>query len=79
MPDIRHKRGTKAALDSLAGSSGLKVGQIYHLTDTKQLAMAITTGTYELYSRAGEQGIVVSPTEPSSPYTGMLWVDSSGA
>ncbi len=77
MADILHKRGTKSALDTLAGSSGLKVGQIYILTDTKQIAIAVTTSTYDLYVRAGELGVTVSASAPSTPYTNQLWLDIS--
>jgi len=54
MPDIQHKRGTRAALDSLAGSSGLLVGQVYKLTDEGRIAVALTTSTYETYASENE-------------------------
>lgn len=47
-------RGTKANLDTLAGSSGLVVGVAYWLTDVKRIAMALTTSTYAMYSAMGE-------------------------
>lgn len=73
MADIQHKRGTEAAFIALAAATGLKVGQIYILTDTKRIAIATTTSAYDLYTRAGEQGVTASDTEPSSPYEGQLW------
>lgn len=76
MADIQHKRGLASAFVALAAAEGLKVGQIYILTDTKQIAIAVTTSTYDLYTRGGEQGVTVSDTEPSSPYVGQLWVDT---
>lgn len=77
MADIQHKRGTKSALDTLASGGNLKVGQIYVLTDTKQIAIATSTTAYDLYTRASELGVTVSATAPSSPYTNQLWLDIS--
>lgn len=77
MADILHKRGLLSAFVALAAANGLKPGQIYVITDTKQLAMAVTTSTYHLYTRGGEQGVTVSDTAPSTPYEGQLWFDTS--
>lgn len=77
MADIQHKRGLKSAFEALASTSGLRPGQIYILTDTKQMAVAITTSTYDLYVRANEQGIVVSTVAPVSPYLNQLWFDTN--
>jgi hypothetical protein len=33
VPNVQHKRGTRSALTTLAGSSGLLTGQVYLLTD----------------------------------------------
>lgn len=77
MADILHKRGLKSALDSLAGTSGLKPGQLYILTDTKQIAIAVTTTTYDLYTKANEQGVVVSVDAPVTPYLNQLWFDAN--
>lgn len=77
MPDIRHKRGLMSAFVALAAANGLKPGQIYVITDTKQLALAVTSSTYDLYIRGGEQGVTVSDTAPSTPYEGQLWFDTS--
>lgn len=75
MADILHKRGIKSALDTLASGGGLKIGQIYILTDTKQIAIATSTSAYDLYIRAAEAGVTVSATAPSTPYTNQLWLD----
>jgi hypothetical protein len=40
-------RGTRAALDTLAGASGLKAGEIYLITDENRIAVGITTNTYQ--------------------------------
>ena len=65
---------TSAAMASLAGSAGLVVDRIYRLTDTKQIAIATSTSTYDLWIRAGEQGFVVSATAPAAPYVGQVWL-----
>ena len=65
---------TAAALAALAGSAGLVPDRIYRLTDTKQMAIATSASAYDLWSRAGEQGIVVSATAPASPYLNQIWV-----
>lgn len=56
MPDVRHKRGTRAALTALAGSSGLKPGQIYVLTDESRIAVAMTSATFETFAKESEAG-----------------------
>lgn len=77
MADILHKRGLKSAFEALASASGLKPGQIYILTDTKQMAIALTVNTYDLYVRANEQGVTVSTVAPVSPYLNQLWFDAN--
>jgi hypothetical protein len=56
MPNIRHKRGTRAALTALAGSSGLLPGQMYVLTDEARIAVALTTTTFETFAKESEAG-----------------------
>ena len=56
MSDVRHKRGTRAALVALAGTSGLLPGQIYLLTDENRLAVALTTNTFETFAKQSEAG-----------------------
>lgn len=65
---------TSAAIASLAAGSGLVADRIYRLTDTKQIAIATSTSTYDLWNRAGEQGFVVSATAPAAPYVGQVWL-----
>lgn len=84
MPDVQHKRGTRAALDALATGGGLKAGQIYAITDESRLALALTASTYQTFTKDGEAvagvgtaKITVSSTAPASPATGDLWVDIS--
>lgn len=74
MASVKQKRGTLAAFLALAGSGSLVPGQVYHITDTKQIAIPTTASTYDLWSRAGEQGLVVSATAPASPYLNQIWV-----
>ena len=54
MPDVQHKRGSRSALDSLAGSSGLLPGQIYLITDEDRIAVALTSSTYATFLKQGE-------------------------
>jgi hypothetical protein len=54
MPDVRHKRGTRAALDALAAGSGLLPGQIYVITDESRIAVALTASTYQAFLKQGE-------------------------
>lgn len=56
MPDIRHKRGTRAALVALAGTAGLKGGQLYVLTDEGRIAVALSTTTFETFAKESEAG-----------------------
>ena len=56
MPDVRHKRGTRAALVALAGANGLKPGQVYVLTDEDRLAVALTVSTFETFAKQSEAG-----------------------
>lgn len=54
MADLQHKRGTKSALDSLAGSNGLLVGQLYFITDENRIAIATSASAYETYAKESE-------------------------
>lgn len=57
MPDVRHKRGTRAALVALAGADGLKPGQLYVLTDeTGRIAIATSTSTFSTFALESEVG-----------------------
>ena len=56
MPDVRHKRGTRAALTALAGANGLKPGQLYVLTDENRIAMAMSVSAFETYAKESEAG-----------------------
>ena len=61
MPDVQHKRGTRADLITLAAADGLLIGQIYVITDEDRLAVAKTIGTYQAMAKEGEPaGAVVS-------------------
>ena len=47
MPDVQHKRGTRADLNTLAAANGLLVGQIYFITDESRIAVATAVGAYQ--------------------------------
>lgn len=82
MPDIRHKRGTRAALDALAASNGLKPWQIYAISDESRIALALTASTYQTFLKSGEGGggggvgYWVGPTAPD-PATYPLWLNTT--
>lgn len=82
MPNIQHKRGTRAALDALAASSGLKPWQIYAISDESRIALALTTSTYQTFLKSGEggsgggAGYYVGPTAPD-PATYPLWFNTT--
>ena len=56
MPDVQHKRGSRANLNTLAVADGLLIGQIYVITDENRLAVATTTRTYQAMAKEGEGG-----------------------
>lgn len=58
MPNIQHKRGTRAALNALASSNSLLVGQIYFITDENRLAIATSASAYESLAKQSESGSV---------------------
>lgn len=82
MPNIQHKRGTRAALDALAASSGLVPWQVYAISDESRLALALTTSTYQTFLKTGEggggggAGFYVGPTAPD-PATYPLWLNTT--
>ena len=81
MPNIQHKRGTRAALDALAASNGLKPWQIYAISDENRIALALTTSTYQTFLKTGEAsgggaGYYVGPTAPD-PATYPLWFNTT--
>ena len=49
---LRHKRGTRAQIDTAAAADELLEGEIYLITDEGNLAMATSTSTYETYVKA---------------------------
>ena len=54
MPDVQHKRGTLAALTALAAANQLKTGQIYVLTDSERLAVALSPSTFQQFAKISE-------------------------
>jgi hypothetical protein len=56
MPNVQHKRGTRAALDALAAAGSLRAGQLYLITDEQRIAMAVSGSAYQAYARQSEAG-----------------------
>jgi hypothetical protein len=56
MPNVQHKRGTRAALNALAAGNGLLVGQLYIITDESRIAVATAVNAYTAYVKEGEGG-----------------------
>jgi hypothetical protein len=54
MPGLQIKRGTRAQLNSAAGSAGLKVGELYLITDEDRLAVGKNTTTYTDLGKASD-------------------------
>lgn len=82
MPDVQHKRGTRADLNTLRDASGLLVGQIYLISDEDRIAIATATNAYEVYAKVSEVysgTITAGSVEPSLPANGDIWLDTSGA
>lgn len=63
MPSVQVKRGTRAQLDSAAGSSSLKAGEVYLITDENRLAVGLTVSTYQAFDKQNE-AIGVHAREP---------------
>lgn len=62
MPDVQHKRGTRAALDALASADGLLPAQIYLIEDEDRIAIATSSGSYETYAKQSEAGGAGGPS-----------------
>lgn len=56
MPSVQHRRGTSVALTALASANGLLPGQLYVLTDTNRIAIALTVSTFETFAKLSEAG-----------------------
>lgn len=83
MPSIKIKRGTRAQLSAAAAANGLKQGELYHVTDENRVDVGTGTGATSALATKSEVDakqaalgfkITVSPTEPSSPATGDIWI-----
>ena len=48
---FKHPRGTRAALNTLAGANGLIPYQIYYISDESRLAMATANNSYIVFSQ----------------------------
>ena len=71
MPDVQHKRGSRADLNTLASANGLLLGQIYLITDEDRLAVATGVGSYQAAEKEGGGGggtaLELYAENPSSP------------
>jgi len=71
MPDVQHKRGSRADLNTLAAANGLLLGQIYVITDEDRLAVATGVGSYQAAEKEGGGGggtaLELYAENPSSP------------
>lgn len=56
MPNVQHKRGTRAALNALAAAGELLPGQIHVIADEGRLAVALTASTYQAFAKQSEAG-----------------------
>ncbi len=54
MPNLQHKRGTRADLNSLASGNNLLIGQIYLITDEDRIAIATAVNAYVTYAKESE-------------------------
>lgn len=52
--DIRHKRGLRSALNTLKTSNGVKISQLYHLTDENRLTIGTSASTTEDLAKLSE-------------------------
>jgi len=71
MPDIQHKRGSRADLNTLAAADGLLLGQVYLITDEDRLAVATAVDAYQAVEKEGGGGggsaLELYAENPSSP------------
>jgi hypothetical protein len=56
MPSLAHKRGTRAQIDAAATSSGLKVGEVYLITDEARLTVGTAANAHTPLAKESEAG-----------------------
>jgi hypothetical protein len=56
MPSVAHKRGTRAQIDAAATANGLKVGEVYLLTDEARLTVGTAANAHQPLAKQGEGG-----------------------
>lgn len=56
MPSLAHKRGTRAQIDAAAGSSALKTGEVYLITDEARLTIGTAANAHAAAAKQGEGG-----------------------
>lgn len=67
MPDVQHKRGTRAALNALATTNGLKPGQLYVLTDEGRIAVALTPSTFMRMAKTTDEVVLTQAAYDALP------------
>jgi hypothetical protein len=56
MPSVQHKRGTRAQVNAAATANGLKVGEVYLITDEARLAVGTSVNSYQDFAKLSEAG-----------------------
>lgn len=82
MPNVQHKRGTRAALDALASANGLLIGQVYLINDEDRIAIATAVNAYSTYVKHSESdtlavGYAHTPFDAGTKSTGTYTPDVS--
>ena len=54
MPSYRHKRGTRAQIDGAAAANGLRVGELYLISDEARLTIGTATNAHQPAAKQGE-------------------------
>ncbi len=78
MPSLRHKRGTRALIDAAATANGLRVGEVYLITDEARLTVGTATNAHQALAKQGEGGggttnpLDLSVTNAAPPTTGVV-------
>ena len=80
MATVRHARGTRAALNALAGANGLVPWQIYSLSDEAgRIAIATSVNTFSTFTLESEEAgggsadpLDLSASDPAAPGAGVV-------
>jgi hypothetical protein len=66
VPSLRHKRGTRAQIDAAAAANGLRVGEVYVITDENRLTIGTATNAHQPIAKQNE--IAGDASDPSVAY-----------